>query len=88
MIIFKEVEFDEPEDENENECDATIEYFDTQLECTEDDLTDFNSCCMCEIEKFAFCAIPCGHMLCTFCIEEPICLKCNTAIELKVATFN
>ena len=88
MITFKEVEFDEQEDENDNECDATIEYFDTQLEYTEYDLTDFNFCCMSEIENFAYCAILCGHMLCAFCVEEPKCLKGNTAIENKLATFN
>ena len=30
---------------------------------------------------------PCGHMLCTFCIEEDNCPKCQQRISSKIAIF-
>ena len=40
-----------------------------EIECDEDE-TDCTKCCACELEEINFCAKPCGHLMCTFCIEE------------------
>ena len=86
LILTKRVEIDEQE-ENNPEFDDTIEYFEPGLECLEEDLTDFSKCTTCELEQIAFCAEPCGHMLCEICIEDDECAFCNTAIESRFAIF-
>ena len=69
-------------DENDECLDDTLEYFDTQ-ECLEQDMTDYSKCVTCELEKIKFCAEPCGHMMCSFCIKDDKCAFCDTKIESK-----
>ena len=57
-----------------------------EIECDEDE-TDCTKCCACELEEINFCAKPCGHLMCTFCIEEDECLKCHTKVDSKFALF-
>ena len=38
-------------------------------------------------KEFVFCAKPCGHLMCTFFIEEIECLTCDTNIDSKFAIF-
>ena len=57
-----------------------------EIECDEDE-TDCTKCCAFELEKNNFCANPCGHLMCTFCIEEDKCLKCHPKIDSKFAIF-
>ena len=64
-------------EENEELLDDTIEYFDT-LENLQHDLKDYSACSTCELEKLEFCAEPCGHMMCSFCIEDENCkMRCQ-----------
>ena len=55
-----------------------------EIECDEDE-TDCTKSCACELEKIKFYAKPCGHLMCTFCIEENERLKCHTKIDSKFA---
>ena len=64
--------------------DDLLECF--EIECDEDE-TDCTKCCPCELEEINFCAKPCGHLMCTFCIEEDECLKCHTKIDSEFAIF-
>ena len=64
--------------------DDPLECF--EIECDEDE-TDCTKYFACELEKINFCAKPCGHLMCTFCIQEDECLKCHTKIDSKFAIF-
>ena len=82
---------DEEKNQENIENDVPLMTSDDLLECFEiecdEDETDCTKCCACELEKINFCGKPCGHLMCTFCIEKDECLKCHTKTESKFATF-
>ena len=67
--------------------DESPDEFNFGLDCEEMELTDFTFCSFCETQKIEFCATPCGHMLCTLCIEQQSCLKCHLSIVSRFAIF-
>ena len=78
-------------EDDENDTALTpndpIEFYDIGLECKESELEDYTKCSACELGKISFFAKPCGHMLCTFCIEDDNCQKCQQRISSKFAIF-
>ena len=78
-------------EDDENETALTpndpIEFYDIGLECEESELEDFTKCSVCELEKISFCAKPCGHLLCTFRIEEDNCPECQQRMSSQFAIF-
>ena len=63
--------------------DYPLECFEN--ECDEDDI-GCTKCCSYGSENF-FCAIPSGHLMCTFCMQEDECLKSHRKIDSKFALF-
>ena len=83
---------DEEKNQENIENDVPLMTSDDPLECFEiecdEDETDCTKCCAFELEEINFCAKkPCGHLMCTFCIEEDECLKCHTKVDSKFAIF-
>ena len=78
-------------EDDENETALTpndpTEFYDIGLESEESELEDYTKCSACELGKISFFAKPCGHMLCTFCIEEDNCPKYQQRISSKFAIF-
>ena len=74
----------------ENEIDAPPMTVDDPIECFEiecdEDKTDCTKYCACELENINFYTKPCGHLMCTFHVEEE-CLKCHEKIDSKFALF-
>ena len=77
----------ENHDSENEETDVSPDEFNIGLDCDEMDLTDFTYCSFCENLKIELCATPCGHMLCTICIERLNCPKCHLSIISCFAKF-
>ena len=71
---------DEEKNQENIENDVPLMTSDDPLECFEIECGE-------ELEEINFCAKPCGHLMCTFCIEEDECLKCHTKVDSKFAIF-
>ena len=74
--------------ENEENDEMSLDEFNFGLDCEETELTDFTFCSFCETQKIEFCATPCGHMLCTLCIEQQSRPKCHLSIVSRFAVFS
>ena len=86
---FRKIELlKEFEEEEENNAPDDIDdhdiYDSTDLFCEEDHEEDYDLCSGCDEKPIAQLVQPCGHMICTNCVQKNNCQLCGCRISNNI----
>ena len=83
MELLKEIE-EEQENKASDDVDDYDQYDNTDLFCEEDLEEDYDLCSGCDEKPITHLVQPCGHMICTNCIQKNNCQICGCRISNNI----